>query len=192
MEDKRERLLKAAESVFGERGLAGATVAEIAKEADVAKGTFYLYFDSKDALVAAMQRRLSDELLERSRVTYEALDDAGWWDVVDAYVETIVDFDIEHREWVRVAASSVVAALPSREQAQREERMLDVLVAAIRRGVEQGECATTDPEYTALVLAGGLETLCHRIVAAEGRVDRNRLIAASREVVHKALAVPGP
>ncbi len=42
-------LLKAAEEVFAERGLAGAKVEEIARRAGVSKGAFYLHFESKEA-----------------------------------------------------------------------------------------------------------------------------------------------
>lgn len=42
-------LLRAAEEVFAEKGLAGARVEEIARRAGVSKGAFYLHFTSKDA-----------------------------------------------------------------------------------------------------------------------------------------------
>ncbi len=42
-------LLRAAEEVFAERGLAGAKVEDIAKRAGLSKGAFYLHFDSKEA-----------------------------------------------------------------------------------------------------------------------------------------------
>jgi len=42
-------LLRAAEEVFAERGLAGAKVEEIARQAGVSKGAFYLHFESKEA-----------------------------------------------------------------------------------------------------------------------------------------------
>jgi AcrR family transcriptional regulator len=42
-------LLRAAEEVFAERGLAGAKVEEIARRAGISKGAFYLHFESKEA-----------------------------------------------------------------------------------------------------------------------------------------------
>lgn len=45
----RASLLKAAEEIFAERGLAGAKVEEIARHAGVSKGAFYLHFASKEA-----------------------------------------------------------------------------------------------------------------------------------------------
>src|SRR5688500_18069833 len=42
-------LLRAAEEVFAERGVAAAKVEDIARKAGVSKGAFYLHFESKDA-----------------------------------------------------------------------------------------------------------------------------------------------
>ena len=51
------QLLDAAESVLLERGLATTTIADVAEAAGVAKGTVYLYFGSKDALLAGLRAR---------------------------------------------------------------------------------------------------------------------------------------
>ncbi len=58
---KRADILAAARAVFAEQGFVGARIADIATRAGVATGTVYLYFDSKEALVAA----LVDNLLAR-------------------------------------------------------------------------------------------------------------------------------
>src|SRR5688572_23302911 len=52
--DKRERILAAAERVFAEHGFFNTRVAEIAKVAGVADGTIYLYFKSKDDLLISL------------------------------------------------------------------------------------------------------------------------------------------
>src|ERR1700753_2902826 len=53
-DDKRERILAAAERVFAKHGFFAARVSEIAKEAGVADGTIYLYFKSKDDLLISL------------------------------------------------------------------------------------------------------------------------------------------
>jgi TetR/AcrR family fatty acid metabolism transcriptional regulator len=52
--DKRVRILSAAERVFAKRGFFAARVSEIAKDAGVADGTIYLYFKSKDDLLISL------------------------------------------------------------------------------------------------------------------------------------------
>ena len=53
-DDKRRRILQAAVKVFARKGYFAARVAEIARRADVADGTIYLYFKSKEALLVAL------------------------------------------------------------------------------------------------------------------------------------------
>jgi TetR/AcrR family transcriptional regulator, fatty acid metabolism regulator protein len=52
--DKRERILDAAERIFAQHGFFAARVSEIAKEAGVADGTIYLYFKNKDDLLISL------------------------------------------------------------------------------------------------------------------------------------------
>lgn len=55
-EATREQLIAAASALFVARGFAATTVDDIVREADVAKGTFYYHFQSKEDLVVVMQR----------------------------------------------------------------------------------------------------------------------------------------
>jgi AcrR family transcriptional regulator len=54
---RRDQLLDAAERVLLERGLRATTVADVAEAAGVAKGTMYLYFRSRDELLAGLRAR---------------------------------------------------------------------------------------------------------------------------------------
>lgn len=56
----RERLLAVAAARFAAVGLDGVSVAELAAEAAIGKGTFYLFFPSKEALLFAAHERVSD------------------------------------------------------------------------------------------------------------------------------------
>ncbi|HEV2061610.1 MAG TPA: helix-turn-helix domain-containing protein [Solirubrobacteraceae bacterium] len=67
---RREQLLAAARQVLAENGYERATVSSIASRANVAQGTFYLYFPSKEALPGALALELSRALGEATaRVT---------------------------------------------------------------------------------------------------------------------------
>jgi len=65
--NRREDILKAAREVFKQNGYQKAHVAEIARRAGVAKGTVYLYFQSKQAMLDALcdryQEMIADSLL---------------------------------------------------------------------------------------------------------------------------------
>src|SRR5256885_10177024 len=54
--ERPRQILDAALEVFGERGLAGARLEDIARRAGVSKGTIYLYFPNKEALFREVVR----------------------------------------------------------------------------------------------------------------------------------------
>ncbi len=54
--DRKESILAAALACFVERGFHGTAIPQIAERADIAAGTIYHYFDSKEALVNALYR----------------------------------------------------------------------------------------------------------------------------------------
>lgn len=65
-DQKRDRLMKAGYALFTEKDLHQCTIGEIAKKADVAKGTFYLYFPDKYHMLNALILEKSSEILEQA------------------------------------------------------------------------------------------------------------------------------
>jgi AcrR family transcriptional regulator len=75
-----ERLLHAAREAFARHGYDGVSVGEICDAAGIAKGTFYRYFDSKDALFVAAARSTVDavgEQLDKRRRTLSEAEAVG-------------------------------------------------------------------------------------------------------------------
>jgi AcrR family transcriptional regulator len=66
-QENRSQLLAAARAVFAEMGFGAASVRDIVRRTDLATGTFYNYFEDKDAIFAAVVGQLTDELVRRHR-----------------------------------------------------------------------------------------------------------------------------
>lgn len=81
-------LLRAAEEVFAERGLAGAKVEEIAKRAGVSKGAFYLHFESKEAALT----QLVESFLARCQTFFGG---PGDYPSIPEDAEAVLDFMFE-------------------------------------------------------------------------------------------------
>ncbi len=60
--ETREKLLRAAEEVFGQKGYYETSIVNISQEANVAQGTFYNYFPSKKDIFDELIRQYSREL----------------------------------------------------------------------------------------------------------------------------------
>ena len=87
-ERNRERILAAAEEVFGEVGVAGSTE-EVARRAGVGVGTVFRHFPTKDELVAAALVAHFTELTAQARAAAEEKDAAsGLRRLVRTMIET--------------------------------------------------------------------------------------------------------
>lgn len=64
-EARRTAIMDATLALMAERGLANTSIDDIVRAAGVAKGTFYLYFRTRDDLLNAIVLRFLDELLYR-------------------------------------------------------------------------------------------------------------------------------
>ena len=72
--DKKQRLLDTAFSLFTDKGIKNTSIQDIVDNANVAKGTFYLYFKDKyelqDILIATKSEKLFNDALHELRKNY--------------------------------------------------------------------------------------------------------------------------
>jgi AcrR family transcriptional regulator len=132
----RAKLLSAARKVFAEKGLGAATARDIVRETDLATGTFYNYFDSKDAVFTALIEELAEKARDRVRAqrrepgrTVEERVEAAY----RAYFELV----LEERELFEVFRrnAGVIAAMADRDWfADGERDLLEDLLAWARAG----------------------------------------------------------
>lgn len=63
-EERRKQILDAAAKVFGRKGYDRATIADIAREAQVAEGSIYNYFKNKEDLLISLPRSITEPAIE--------------------------------------------------------------------------------------------------------------------------------
>ena len=93
-------ILDAATSVFGEQGFHDASISAITRRAGVALGTFYTYFESKDAVFRALVRDMSDQVRDYVAPGIRAMPNQ-----IDAEREGLrgfIEFVREHKEIYRI------------------------------------------------------------------------------------------
>lgn len=94
------KLLDAAAEEFGEKGFHEASVSSITRRAGVALGSFYTYFDSKDALFRALVADMSEKVRTSAR---SALSDGmGALEIEQAALAAFLRFAREHKEIYRI------------------------------------------------------------------------------------------
>ncbi|HUL73774.1 MAG TPA: TetR/AcrR family transcriptional regulator [Vicinamibacterales bacterium] len=95
---RRAQILTAARAAFVRHGLAGTTIAHIARGARVAKGTVYLYFRSKDEI---LRQLLDDALAELYRETVPPLAEPGpSHEKLRTFLRSTIDFFDRHHDFL--------------------------------------------------------------------------------------------
>ena len=94
--DTREKIIKTAWKLFYEEGFAETTINDIIREADISKGTFYYYFNSKDDLLGTLSEVLDREYERLEKEEPEGLscfDKLIWLDYeVHSFMEKNIDY----------------------------------------------------------------------------------------------------
>ena len=94
------KLLDAAATEFADKGFHEASISGITRSAGVALGTFYTYYDSKDAIFRAL---VSDMSAGVGRAAREALDPGmGALEVERVALRAFLTFAAEHKEIYRI------------------------------------------------------------------------------------------
>jgi len=94
------KLLDAAATEFADKGFHEASISGITRRAGVALGTFYTYYDSKDAIFRAL---VSDMSAGVGRAAREALDPGmGALEVERVALRAFLAFAAEHKEIYRI------------------------------------------------------------------------------------------
>lgn len=94
------KLLDAAAEEFGEKGFHEASVSSITRRAGVALGSFYTYFDSKDALFRALVADMSENV--RTSARSALTDGMGGLEIERAALTAFLRFAAEHKEIYRI------------------------------------------------------------------------------------------
>ncbi|WP_416830879.1 MAG: TetR/AcrR family transcriptional regulator [Erythrobacter sp.] len=94
------KLLDASAIEFGEKGFHEASVSSITRRAGVALGTFYTYFDSKDALFRALVQDMSDNVMSSARSALS--EDMSALEIEEAALTAFLRFARDHKEIYRI------------------------------------------------------------------------------------------
>jgi len=148
-EVRREQILDSAAQVLAAKGLTAMTVADVVAGAGIAKGTFYLYFNGKEELIAALQARYTESLITRAEAVLTGPGTHA--ERLDELVAAITDF---HGSQIHLHhALFRDAGLPD-DQSLR--RLTGLLATFIRDGAAAGAFHPAAPEFAATFVVHGL------------------------------------
>lgn len=161
-EMRRDEILNAALQVFARRGYHQTRISDVIAEAGIARGTFYLYFESKSAIFL----KLLDRLLVRMRSTVHGVDLSPEAPPVEeqlvAIVHRILDAFAHNQELTTILVREAVGLDEDVDEKLREfyANLHDYIRTSLDTGVSVGILrADLDTEVAATAVLGSFKQI---------------------------------
>ena len=163
--------------VIARKGMAAATMQEIAEEAGVAKGTIYLYFRDRDELVEKTFESAITQLHARVDAALEL--DEPFEQKLRSMLAAVSGFFRENREFFRLYMSMRFPEGNAQQQRRqkrtcqpqyqtRVQRVSEIL----QQAMERGEIGVTDPRRLALfIIEGSNAVILERVLSESASSD---------------------
>jgi AcrR family transcriptional regulator len=171
-EERRDELMSAAERLFLKQGVQDTTVEQITRAAGVAKGTYYLYFATKEDVRAALGDRFAQRHLERVKAAIAEQPADDWKALLTTWAQATVDFyldSIQLHDMLFYESRS-----PTREGLV-DNIVIDHLEKFLAAGAAAGAWPIDDPRSAAVFLFSGVHGVVDDAYTKEKRVNRARV-----------------
>jgi AcrR family transcriptional regulator len=178
-EVRRAQILQSALGVFATKGYHEASVSDLVDAAGVARGTFYLYFDSKEAIFLELLSELQHHL--RANVVGVNLQRGGLEEQLRATIVRVLRTLETNRPLTRILFKGAVGlheTVDERVRAYHEE-LYGYVANAIRVGAALGRIRGVDPDVAAVLVVGSVrEVVLRFVVASDAPFDVDGVAAA--------------
>jgi len=195
---RRREILDAARQEFFERGFHHPTMDDIAARAQVSKGTIYLYFESKEAILAHLLLEGLDLLLGQMKAAYPVSDETPPEQTLHQLALAYLHFCQTYPNYFRLIMAFdrgrfEESICPELHQQVLEKSLqgLDLLARTIDRGIETGIFHVDDSWQAAgsvwAALNGVLVLMAHPLRRQLLRSDLETMFEASLDLVIRGL-----
>lgn len=156
---RRQDIIDAACEVLSEKGFANATVEDVSERVELAKGTIYLYFRTKEEMFMSVFVKGLDNLLEKFN---EATDlDLPPAEMLDMLALSFYRYYKEDINYIKTSAyllhEDILDKIPpelSEEIHRKAGIALKILGDVIQKGIDRGDFIQVNPRQIARVLWG--------------------------------------
>ncbi len=185
--DKRERILKAALKIFAQKGFYPARISDIAKEAGVAEGTIYIYFDSKEDLILSVFREKMGQWMERlSAMLSEAESSKEKLRIiVSTHFSTL--YNNPHLAQLVQVELRACSAFMRGGSAPEMRRYLRIIEEVLREGKERGEFRKDFNEWLAARALLGIMDELATIWVLKKRIELPAMVDDVLDIFYKGI-----
>jgi AcrR family transcriptional regulator len=185
-ERTRGEIYSAAMNLFLRRGFEAVTIEEICDAADVARGTFFLHFPTKEALLAEYGTRANQDLAELIR-NYQGNATA----TLRAALKMLAERALQQPDVVRLHVREVLSRPPVFLESHQDqtENLVSLIAAVIGRGQVAGEFRRKlEPALAAVALCATYFALIYEWARRGGKLHIEAAIAQTLDIVLNGLS----
>lgn len=177
-EATKEVILSAGERIFSSQGYLSSSVADVIASAEVARGTFYLHFESKEALFQELVDRFIDRVRSVVRVVEPEPGPRPLLQIKEN-IERVVHLLFDQRD-LAILVLREATGLDARvdEKLRALDSFLhEMVVGALKNGSDMGLIRKVNEGVVALALIGAIkEVLFHMVIREDAtHVDREEV-----------------
>lgn len=180
------RLIDAGITVFARHGYHAARVDDIVKAAKTSHGTFYLYFSSKEDLLAAVVADVAEELAAVSAELGPVTPDRAGAEALRAWLARFVEV---YQRYGPVIRSWTEAEVGSTVPGQMGADLLGALAAGLS-GKLAADVAPADPAVASLALVAMVERLNYFVQSGQVDASLDDVLDTLTHAVHAGLFGP--
>jgi len=139
---RRRQIIDAARSLLFEKGLQATSINQIAKRAELAVGTIYFYYSSKEELFAELQEEGLSLLMEKIQRASSAVEDPK--ERLRSMAMAYYDFSRDQKDYFDIinyflASPKILLSSEFKQRVdQRTEKILMFINATLAQGVDKG------------------------------------------------------
>lgn len=169
-ERKRQSLLAAAYGLFTEKGVAKTSVDEIVRRANVAKGTFYLYFQDKDQLLQQLVYDISARVLEEAYAWLEERRTPDFVENVLLMLDYIIEYFKRNKLVLRLVERNFSWPMVARQMSERSDPLWDRLMSDLERSPQASRYSEEELFRIVFVIVEMAGSVCYSSII-EGKPD---------------------
>jgi AcrR family transcriptional regulator len=191
--ESRRRLVDAAIKLLAEHGYAGATLAEIGREAGLSRGLVSHHFGSKEACMEAVIVTIRERIAARVRKAIAGLRGLAALDsVIDIYFQQLRSQDAGVRAMYTVLTEAITAAQTLRQAtAENNEVFWDLIARCVVEAIEDGEVSDqVTPQVSAILVEGIVRGVATQWLIAPDRIDLDDVVEELKHAVHQSMTAP--
>ncbi len=150
--DRRQEILKAATKSFSLFGYKATTMEQVAKLANVGKGTIYTFFKNKEELFDEIITKLISDMEEAAT---KAIDEnKSFRENLHQALYKMLEFRLEHQLTIKLFQEGRDIGTPVVQEVMQklEQSILLFIQEKIKRAIQKGEIKQCDPEITAFII----------------------------------------